>query len=917
VLGKIFALALVVGGFGCIDSQSVQCGFGLCPPGSQCDEAAKTCIPPGCGDGIVSGIEQCDGDTTIDPNLHDCETEAGAYAGTLRCSSQCTIDTSGCKLTCGDHEINGPELCDGIPPAGATCSDFGFEIGRLGCTLECAPGFGQCASIGWERGHGNAPDELHAVWGDSATNMFTVGRQGAILHSDGLVWLPMTSPTTEHLNGIWGTSTTNILAVGDTGTILRFDGTAWSVLTSGTLANLHAVNGTKTDVWIVGDGGAILHASITGEVTGAFAPEPSGVTVNLRGVWAENATLPIAVGDAATMGTASPTALARTSSGWTAMTVPAIQPVLPQQGPVTLAAVWGLGASYVAVGSATTVSGTPRSSVLQVNNVTTSPTFVFTGQSLAATDLKSVYGVQSAPIPPATVPRVDIFIGGVGGTMLHYTGVPGPAHFRLYESNTTRAIAGLWGTGPAFIRAATVGGEIQEYDGTDVAVTDLGLVATNLHGVYQDDAANLAVAVGESGTVVRHDFTGWLAPQLVGAANIRAVTGVGSTVFIASNGLAVSANDGASFGGFQLAGTAYNGLWATSATDAWAVGDGGAIAHYNGTWTPSTSFGTKQLNAIWGSSNTDIFVVGNAGTIGHFDGGAWTAMTSPVPQNLNAVWGSSGSDVFVAGGAGVILHYDGTSWHRLTSGTGQDLNAVGGTSHADVFVGGRGTLLKFGGAAWFPIGLPFDDVFGLWIGKDDSFFVGNVAKIGTVDGAGMILGRTQFAKETGTLCADPWDNDYDGLLGCSDHDCNGPVSSCNKGGVCGPSAPLVCGQTTIDASTYTGIARIDDLPCLDHATPGPEASYRIVAPSDGMITVTLDDPSHELALAMLSPFDPVTYVGNDRRLACDVSHCVAASAGTAGGQTLTFAATAGETYYFLVDGPQNTASEFTLSISCP
>jgi len=37
-------------------------------------------------------------------------------------------------------------------------------------------------------------------------------------------------------------------------------------------------------------------------------------------------------------------------------------------------------------------------------------------------------------------------------------------------------------------------------------------------------------------------------------------------------------------------------------------------------------------------------------------------------------------------------------------------------------------------------------------------------------------------------------------------------------------------------------ARIDDLPCLDHATPGPEASYRLVADHDGPIVVSLDDP---------------------------------------------------------------------------
>src|SRR5262249_30372740 len=150
--------------------------------------------------------------------------------------------------------------------------------------------------------------------------------------------------------------------------------------------------------------------------------------------------------------------------------------------------------------------------------------------------------------------RVDIFIGGNAGTILHYTGQPGPAHFRLLDSGTTRSVSGLWGLNAAFIKGVTVGGEILEYDGADGGVKDRGSPDIVMKGVYQDEAANLAIAVGEAGTVVRHDFTGWLAPTTVGAANLRPAFGSGATVFIGGNGLATSANDGQAFGGFQLTG---------------------------------------------------------------------------------------------------------------------------------------------------------------------------------------------------------------------------------------------------------------------------------------------------------------------------------------------------------------------------
>jgi hypothetical protein len=293
VLGKICAVALVIASSGCINSKSVECGFGLCPPGSTCDETAQKCIPAGCGDGAVAGVEQCDG--PIDPALQlDCSS-FNFYGGMLACSAECTYDTSACTGSCGDHKINGPELCDGIPPLGETCADFGFQLGRLGCTVDCAPNFGQCSTIGWQHGRGNAPDELHAVWGSGPFDMFAVGRFGAILHSDGGAWLAMASPTTQHLNGVWGVGPNNVFAVGDAGTILHYDGTTWTAMTSGTVMNLHAIAGTLTDAWIVGDGGTILHGTVA---SGAWQPETSNVTVALRGVAATPQGV-IAVGDAA------------------------------------------------------------------------------------------------------------------------------------------------------------------------------------------------------------------------------------------------------------------------------------------------------------------------------------------------------------------------------------------------------------------------------------------------------------------------------------------------------------------------------------------------------------------------------------------------------------------------------------------
>ncbi|MFC1926945.1 hypothetical protein ACFLWV_04270, partial [Chloroflexota bacterium] len=46
------------------------------------------------------------------------------------------------------------------------------------------------------------------------------------------------------------------------------------------------------------------------------------------------------------------------------------------------------------------------------------------------------------------------------------------------------------------------------------------------------------------------------------------------------------------------------------------------------TWTPMTSGTLDDLWGVWGSSSTDVFAVGDNGTILQYDGSDWTPMTS-------------------------------------------------------------------------------------------------------------------------------------------------------------------------------------------------------------------------------------------------------------------------------------------------
>lgn len=92
---------------------------------------------PYCGDFLVNVPgEACDGSV---PAGLTCEV-VGLGAGALACSSQCTLDTSGCSAApvCGDNLRNQPfEVCDGTDLAAQSCQSHGFATGTLGCAVDC------------------------------------------------------------------------------------------------------------------------------------------------------------------------------------------------------------------------------------------------------------------------------------------------------------------------------------------------------------------------------------------------------------------------------------------------------------------------------------------------------------------------------------------------------------------------------------------------------------------------------------------------------------------------------------------------------------------------------------------------------------------------------------------------------------
>jgi hypothetical protein len=148
-------------------------------------------------------------------------------------------------------------------------------------------------------------------------------------------------------------------------------------------------------------------------------------------------------------------------------------------------------------------------------------------------------------------------------------------------------------------------------------------------------------------------------------------------------------------------------VWALSSTDAWAVGAGGTILHWNGAaWSPVSSPTSTTLWAIHMVSATAGWAVGGSGTILRWNGASWSIVPTPTTALLLDVYMLSATDGWATGAGGVILHWNGSSWQSVTSPTMESLYGVTMTTSTSGYaVGGEalngdGTLLRWDGTRW-------------------------------------------------------------------------------------------------------------------------------------------------------------------------------------------------------------------------
>jgi hypothetical protein len=147
-------------------------------------------------------------------------------------------------------------------------------------------------------------------------------------------------------------------------------------------------------------------------------------------------------------------------------------------------------------------------------------------------------------------------------------------------------------------------------------------------------------------------------------------------------------------------------LWAVyafSTNDIWIAGTTGAVQHYTGTWSPTTSGVTSTLFMFWGSPN-DLWLVGRSCDVVRWMASSWAPATIPGcagNQDFLSLNGSATTNMWATGTGGNIQQLT-TSWLDRSYGNDDYWDTYIVSANDVVIVGTQGAILHWNGNMMVP-----------------------------------------------------------------------------------------------------------------------------------------------------------------------------------------------------------------------
>jgi alpha-tubulin suppressor-like RCC1 family protein len=655
-------------------------------------------------------------------------------------------------------------------------------------------------------------EHLNAVWCESLSSVYAAGDNGSILYYDGSTWTPMTSNTTDALYAIHGTSNSDIYAVGASGRIVHYNGTSWNATTEGTedFHDVYCVSSSKVyavgtsgkiyiyngavwseqtslydetfygvwasdleDIFFVGKSGTILHDAFhlfltlpenAGESDGILIDEgqihlsagyPDPITITLLSdspsvltvpttvimpSWMTSVTFDLSIINDANLNGPRHVQISAFAAG--------------MQGDLTYIQIYDDDTGNLSIELPTSVN--ERDGILEnaarvtldtpaVNDITVYLESTDTSRIIVPSVATIPSGLTSVTFHLEIVDNIEITGNesititatvndestSTGDTVLFIDDEDKTLILTLpasvYEDDGINSNGGKISIPGTYYEDVTITLISSDAGG----ITVVGEIVINAYETEESFDLNIVDDLIKDGTQMVHitaSAAGWTSvtetisvldnelkwafqspiPQ---ANNLNAVwKNHDNDIFAVGEYGAIAHFDGHSWVSME-SNTHYSlyDVWGNSSTDVYAVGEYGVVVHYDGNqWSLMDSGKSVYLYGIWGDDNQELFVVGggwngssNEGTVLHYTGTTWNAMDSGTTETLKGLWGTSASDIYAVGNSGTIIHFDGTTWNPMTSNTSYTLNAVWGTSQTDIYaVGNSGVIAHYDGNIW-------------------------------------------------------------------------------------------------------------------------------------------------------------------------------------------------------------------------
>jgi hypothetical protein len=637
---------------GCVEPQLQRCGDLLCSADSVCLNNAQCATP--------ESIEAC-------KNLSD-----GMACSTAVFTGNC-LNGACTAPRCGDGIVSGSEQCDGPVSSGVDCVTYGFDTGVPSCTAVCALDVVEsCVRFGWEK-----------VASASAELAWTNGTEVAVVPPDRKhVVVYSASSQVVASETITGNKTIHTLvghdhsvAVGIDGAILRSDaGAAFAPVALGPIpaaqyelafddtgSLIVAIFDSNTRIWKeVGTGAwqMILSLPQSGSflkfVDGfLYAGFTNGEVRRWNGAWSSTLfTAPSPLTDIAAVGGSF--FISTASSGNYEVVGTTLTAVGSKMFPNALAsgdAVY-FGGDDIGLLRRTNDSRLEIIDAPIFGRLTTDGTNVFIyGNGVyrySGTQFARRAGVNEPPADAVLFASGEIGVASL--TKVMTVASPDTWSFTV-PAEPPVALAGRSKTD-----FYVTGGHIVEHSNgaTLTTVPNPSFSIGVLEDLAWQDATNTLFAVGTGGTSLKRVGTNWIPFGQVQcdfhqlALHATSVYAVGTC---GSDGVIWQLNaNGSDWTELQRISTPLRSLWADDADNLYAAGPDGGTSRVAGMWRAESNARGVSISA---TSPSDIWVGGGPDDLIHYDGTAWSRVRIVGAASPRVV--ATPRSVYIAGATTSVL----------------------------------------------------------------------------------------------------------------------------------------------------------------------------------------------------------------------------------------------------------------------